>query len=296
MEIKRIPAIKLKKTILSRKNVAAYCRVSTQQEIQFHSLEAQREYYETKISSNPQWTFVGIYADQASGRHNLKMKNFQRMMDDCRAGKIDLILVKSISRLGRNTLQFLNVCNELNALNVDVYFEVEKIYIGDPNAVRLLTIYESLYQNESQDKSSAVRWGFKVRFEDGSSGLANIPCYGYRQNEQGKLEPDPDKAKIVRLIYHWRQKGSTLKEISQKLEEFNVKSPRGKPTWGVETIRRILLNEKYRGDVLLQKTYVSDYFTGKQRENKGEYPKYLIKNNHEAIIDLEQILCISEEG
>lgn len=136
------------------KRVAAYCRVSTMQEIQHHSLEAQRDYYEKLIASRPHRIFVGVYADQASGRHNLKMQDFQRLLGDCRNGKIDLIRVKSISRMGRNTVQFLQACTELNDLGVDVYFEVEKLHINDPQAVRLLTIYASLYQNESESKST----------------------------------------------------------------------------------------------------------------------------------------------
>ena len=140
------------------RNVAAYCRVSTTQEEQYHSLDAQRRYFEKYIREQEHWTFVGIYAEQASGRNNAKMKEFQRMMTDCRAGKIDLILVKSIGRLGRNTLQFLQACNELNALKVDVYFQIEKLYISNPKAVRMLTIYASLFQNESETKSFAVHW------------------------------------------------------------------------------------------------------------------------------------------
>lgn len=133
--------------------VAAYCRVSTMQEIQHHSLEAQRDHYEKLIASRPHWIFVGVYIDQASGRHNLKMRDFQRMLEDCRNGKIDLILVKSISRMGRNTVQFLQACTELNELGVDVYFEVEKLHINDPQAVRLLTIYASLYKTRAKAKA-----------------------------------------------------------------------------------------------------------------------------------------------
>lgn len=173
------------------KRVAAYCRVSTEQEIQYHSLEIQKKYFTDEIAEKVNWIFVGVYADQASGRHNEKMKNFQRMMRDCRDGKIDLILVKSVSRLGRNTVQFLQACGELNRLGVDVFFEVERLHINDPDAIRLLTVYASLFQNESEDKSAAIRWSFRVRFHDGSSGFADRVCYGYTQGENGNLIPDP---------------------------------------------------------------------------------------------------------
>lgn len=270
--------------ILAYKKVAAYCRVSTLQEIQHHSLIAQKQYYEQLIHNHPGWIFVGIYADQASGRHNLKMRDFQRMLEDCRNGHIDLILVKSISRMGRNTVQFLQSCTELHQLGVDVYFEVEKLYIHDPKAVRLLTIYASMYQNESESKSDLVRWGIRTRFANGTSALANRPCYGYSQDADGTLVPVPEEAKIVRLIYGLRQQGVSLRKIASSLKEMGVQSPRGNPAWSIETIRKILNNEKNYGNVLLQKTYISHYFTGKQSVNNGELPRYLLEGHHTAII------------
>lgn len=266
------------------KNVAAYCRVSTLQDQQYNSLEAQQSFYEKFVGSHPEWELVGIYADQASGRNNKKMNAFQQMIADCRAGKIDLILVKSISRMGRNTVEFLKVCSELNCLGVEVFFELERLYAGNPKALRLLTIFASLYQNESESKSYAVTWGLRVRFADGSSKLANRICYGYGHDENGELVPIPEEAEVVRMLYAWHEQGFSLRKISAQLQERNILSPRGNPKWGVETIRQILQNEKYRGDVLLQKTFVADYFTGRQAPNKGEYAKYLLTGHHEAIV------------
>ena len=283
MKVTMRPVRALPKIIVHRK-VAAYCRVSTQQEIQHHSLEAQREYYEKRITGNSGWEFVGIYTDQASGRNNLKMHDFQRMMEDCRAGKIDLIITKSISRLGRNTLQFLNACEELKSLNVDVLFEVEKLYLHNPKAVRLLTIYASVYQNESEVKSAYTRWGIRTRYANGTSATANLPCYGYRRDVNGELVIEPAEAVVVRMIYDLRNQGLSLREIAHELKERTIPSPSGKATWGVETVRRILQNEKYKGHVLLQKTYVSNFFTGKRATNNGELPKYLLEGHHEAII------------
>ena len=213
------------------KRVAAYCRVSTTQEIQYHSLEAQREYYSKYIDSKIDWIFVGIYADQASGRHNLRMKEFQRMMADCRAGKIDYIIVKSISRLGRNTLQFLNTCSELIQLNIDVYFQTENLHIRDPQAIRMLTIYASLYQNESESKSHNVRWGNIVRFMDGSSKFFDRSCYGYKNGGDGALEIVPSEAAVVRAIYEWHNDGVSLREISLRLRDAEIKAPRGGNAW-----------------------------------------------------------------
>ena len=266
------------------RRVAAYCRVSTNQEIQHHSLEAQREYYSQYISKRLNWIFVDIYADQASGRHNLHMKEFQRMMADCRAGKIDYILVKSISRLGRNTVQFLRACDELNAMKVDVYFEVEKLHINEPKAVRILTVYASLYQNESETKSYGVRWGNLVRFKNGSSKYYDRPCFGYCHGSDGSLEIVPEEAEAVRVIYAWHNEGCSLREIAHRLMDAKIKAPRGGDVWHIEAIRRILNNEKYYGDVCLQKTYIADYFKGKQVPNRGEYDRYLLRDHHTAII------------
>jgi DNA invertase Pin-like site-specific DNA recombinase len=213
------------------------------------------------------------------------MNDFQRMLADCRAGKIDLILIKSISRMGRNTVQLLMACSELRDLGVEVYFEVEKLYASDPKAIRMLTIFASMYQNESQDKSYAITWGLRVRFADGSSKVANKICYGYGHNENGELMPISEEAEVVRMIYTWHEQGLSLRKISAQLQGRNILSPRGNPKWGIETIRKILNNEKYYGNVLLQKTYITDFFTGRQVPNKGEYARYLITEHHEAIIN-----------
>lgn len=264
--------------------VAAYCRVSTQQEIQFHSLEAQREFFVKQIRRRKNWIFAGIYADQASGKNNQKMPEFQRLMEDCRNGNIDLVLIKSISRMGRNTLQFLMACSELHALGVDLCFEVEHLSNSDPKLYQMLTIFAGLYQNEIEEKSAAIRWTNQVKFAVGTSGYIDRPCYGYRRNEEGKLVPNPVEAAIVRMIFRWHEHGCSLREISQRLYTAAIPSPRGKEAWGIESLRKLLNNEKYTGDVLLQKTYVSDFFTGRQKKNCGELAQYLIQSNHEGVL------------
>lgn len=270
--------------LFERKKVAAYCRVSTEQEMQHHSLEVQAAYFDKFIGTHPNWTFAGIYSDEASSRDNRKMLSFQRMLFECQQGNIDLILVKSISRLGRNTVQFLQACDELNRLNVDVYFEVEKLHINDSKAVRMLTIYASLYQNESESKSYAIRWGNQTRFRNGQSKLYDRPCYGYRRDTDGHLEINEEEAENVRMIHRWRRLGLSLKEISDYLFLAGIKSPKGRDRWSLETIRRILSNEKYNGDVCLQKTYVADYFSGKRAVNRGELEQFLWESHHESIL------------
>jgi len=283
MKTTKLPVI-IKPEGLGPKKVAAYCRVSTLQEIQHHSLEAQQDYFKKYIAQRPDWEFAGIYADEASGRHNLKMKNFQAMLDDCRRGIIDIILVKSISRMGRNTLQFLQACDEFKRLNVDVFFEIEKLHITHPKAMLMLTLYASIYQNESVEKSSETTWGIRSRFQAGTSRFADRECYGYKKSATGELVPYEPEAEIVKLIFNWHRQKVSLRKISARLSDMNIKAPRGGDVWHIETIRKILNNEKYYGDVLLQKTYVSEYFTGKTAPNTGVLPKYIIENHHEAII------------
>ena len=286
MKITIIPPL-AKYDFIKKKRVAAYCRVSTQQELQHHSLETQAEYFEKKIRSTPYWEFAGVFADQASGRCNKKMPQFQEMMKLCLEGRIDLILVKSISRIGRNTVEFLQVYSQLNQIGVDVYFEVENLYISNPMAVKMLTIYASLYQNESEAKSESIKWGLKVGYLNGTSKLCDRLCYGYRRNAEGELEPHPEEAENVRMIYRWRMMGLTLQEIADNLTLAGIKAPRGGSMWSLSTIRRILTNEKYKGDVLLQKTYIANYFTGERKPNRGEYDQYLVEGHHGPIIEDE---------
>lgn len=172
--------------------VAAYCRVSSSKEKQRFSLDAQISYYKRLIDDNPQWIFSGVYADQASGRSNQKMKQFQKLLDACRNGEIDLILVKSISRLGRNTLELLIAFRELRERNIDVYFELENIHLKDQKSELLLTVYASMAQEQSESNSYSIRWGIRKGFMDGSSRFISRPCYGYKKDGHGKLIADPE--------------------------------------------------------------------------------------------------------
>ena len=283
MKIHQIPAYKFDKTpgIL---RVAAYCRVSTKYEEQDTSYQFQQEFYRKYITSHPNWFFVGIYADQASGRCNKKMLEFQRLMEDCRGRRIDLIFVKSISRMGRNTLEFLQSLNEIKELGVDVFFEVENLHLRDRNAMLMLTLYAGLAQDESENMSMNIAWGIRQRFADGTSKFLTRPCYGYYKDKQGNLVIDEAKAKVVRDIFDWHNRGYSLRDISKRLYQAGIVSPSGKEHWGPETLRKILNNEKYYGNVLLQKTFVADFFRGKQSPNQGQLSRYFIEDCHEAII------------
>lgn len=223
--------------------------------------------------------------DTATGRNTRRRSEFKRLMTKCRAGKVDLILTKSISRFGRNTLESIQALRELRIRDVDVCFEEENIYLSDPAAQQIIEIRCALAQNESENKSHDIRWGIKEGFRAGTSGYQHFACYGYRYDEaEQSLVIVSEEAEIVRLIFDLRLQGGSLGGISSKLEKKKILSPTGKPVWSRECIRKILCNEKYTGSVMLQKTYVEDFFTGKQKKNTGEKEKYLYKNNHEAIV------------
>ena len=266
--------------------VAAYARVSTEQDEQQSSYEAQVNYYDHYIRNNPAWEFVGIYADEGITGTNLKRRDgFNRMIADARAGKIDLILTKSISRFARNTVDALQTIRELAALNIEVYFEKEGIHTLDKQCEVMLTIMSSLAQEESRSISENVRWGKQKSMQDGNVSFAYRHFLGYRKGENGRPEVVPEEAAIVRDIYRMFLVGMTIRNIAKELTDRGIKTPGGKDVWSVSTIKSILSNEKYKGDALLQKTYTLDYLTKTVKKNNGEVKQYYVSNSHEAIID-----------
>ena len=264
--------------------VAAYCRVSTDHEEQSSSLEMQERYYTKLIEQTPNWINAGIFSEKVSGLEVKKRQEFRKLLRSCRKGKIDLILTKSVSRFGRNTLDSLRALQELQILGVDVYFEKEKLWLHDRQMQVLMTAYVAFAQAESEGASQSIRWGIKEGFRSGRSGYAEFVCFGYKQDDNGKLVIDEPDAKIVREIFEMRASGKSLGAISDWLYEQGVFSPTGKRRWSRETISKLLKNEKYTGDVLLQKTFVKDLFSGKQVKNVGERESFLYQDHHPAII------------
>ena len=264
--------------------VAAYCRVSTDHEEQSSSLEMQERYYTRLIEQTPNWINAGIFSEKVSGLEVKKRQEFRKLLRCCRKGKIDLILTKSVSRFGRNTLDSLRALQELQVLGVDVYFEAEKLWLHDRQMQVLMTAYVAFAQAESEGASQSIRWGIKEGFRSGRSGYAEFVCFGYKQDDNGKLVIDEPDAKIVREIFEMRADGKSLGAISDWLYEQGVFSPTGKRRWSRETISKLLKNEKYTGDVLLQKTFVKDLFSGKQVKNVGERERFLYQDHHPAII------------
>ena len=283
MEIKKIDA-KLPLNAYRLLRTVAYCRVSTAREEQRKSLSSQIQYYTHLIQRTTQWEFAGVFFDNTSGRTIKKQHQMQKMLEMCRRGEIDLILTKSVSRFGRNTVDVLRIFNELISLGVDVYFELEQLHLSHPNAMFLLTVFAGLAQDESESKSFNIKWGLRHAYQSGASKAQNRPCYGYCKDASGCLVVHTQQAEVVQRIYHWRLEGHSLSAIAQLLKDHGIKSPRGSENWGKETISRILSNEKYIGNVLLQKTYVADFFEGAQVKNRGQLPQYLFHNNHSPIV------------
>jgi len=267
--------------------VAAYCRVSSDKEEQRSSLDSQIQYYQEQITACEGWDFAGIFSDRGSGLKDEERTALQAMMKKCRQGKIDLILTKSISRFGRNTLNTLITARELKALGVDVWFEKEHIHLLSEDSEMMLTAYAMFAQAESESMSRNIRAGVRYGFKSGNSGYAHFACYGYELDGDGQLVINEAQAVIVREIFTRRAAGQSLSKISEWLYENRIKSPTGKDRWSRETLNKLLHNEKYTGDVLLQKTYISNLLDGVQIKNTGEKARYLYQNHHSAIIDKE---------
>ena len=281
---------------LQQLRVAAYCRVSTEQEEQSSSIELQEQHYAYLISENPNWENAGIFSERTTGLNLKERPEFCKMIRLCQKKKIDLILTKSISRFGRNTLDMLRTLQALNNYGTEVYFEEENIWLSKQHMQILLTAYCALAQAESEDISRDIKWGIKRGFQNGTSGYAEFVCFGYKRGDGGKLAIDEPDAVVVRKIFRMRVAGHTLGEISNWLYKNGIPSPTGMAHWSRETISKLLRNEKYVGDVLLQKTFVQDLFSGKQIKNNGELEKFLIQGHHPAIVSRELFAAANRMG
>ena len=267
--------------------VAAYCRVSSESDEQTRSLKSQIMYYTEYINENPDWIFAGVYAERISGTDFSKRNEFNRMMKDAKAGKIDLILTKAISRFGRNTLPFLQSINELSSLDIAVQFDAEGFDTSDPDRHADTAIFAAISQVESEHRSRDIKWGIRRGFENGKVHLNHSQFLGYTKDKDGNLIIVEEEAKIVRLIFSLYLRGSGCRKIKKFLEEQGIRTVTGKTEWSTATIDRMLSNEKYAGMALLQKTYVEDPLTHKQIKNDGEVPQYFVENSHEAIISVD---------
>jgi DNA invertase Pin-like site-specific DNA recombinase len=272
-------------TQMRKRRASGYARVSTDSDEQATSYEAQVDYYTNYIKSREDWEFVGVYTDEGiSATSVAKREGFKQMVSDALAGKIDLIVTKSVSRFARNTVDSLSTIRELKAKGVECYFEKENIWTFDGKGELLLTIMSSLAQEESRSISENVTWGQRKRFADGKVSVPFKRFLGYDRGEDGNLVVNAEQAKIVKRIYGLFLKGKSPHMIAKFLTEDGIRTPGGKEKWSSVSVRSILTNEKYKGDALLQKTYTVDFLTKETKTNEGEVPQYYVKSNHEAII------------
>ena len=276
--------------------VAAYCRVSTDSDEQATSSEAQVEHYTEFIQKNPEWEFAGIYADDGiSGTNTKNRDEFNRMIEDCEAGTIDMIITKSISRFARNTLDCLKYIRQLKDKNIPVFFEKEAINTMDAKGEVLITIMTSLAQQESQSLSQNVKLGLQFRYQNGQVQVNHNHFLGYTKDEEGNLVIDPEQAEVVKRIYREYLEGYSMDKIAKGLEADGILTGAGKTKWWTSTINKILRNEKYIGDALLQKTYTTDFLNKTRVKNNGIVPQYYVEGNHEAIIPKDIFLRVQEE-
>lgn len=300
-KVTEIPARKqvgnlAKKKEVRKLRVAAYCRVSTDYEEQASSYQTQIQHYEEVINRNPDWILAGIFADDGISATSTKgREQFNKMIQACLDGKIDMIITKSISRFARNTVDCLNYIRELKALNIPIYFEKESINTMDAKGEVLITIMASLAQQESESLSQNVKLGIQYRFQQGKV-MVNANCFlGYDKDEEGHLVINPEQAEIVKRIFREYLEGASCQQIARGLECDGVLTARGNTRWHDSAIRRILENEKYMGDALLQKTYTVDFLKKKRVKNNGDIPQYYVEDDHEAIIPKELFMKVQEE-
>jgi len=281
----------LKLVEIVRLRVAAYARVSTGKDAMLQSLSAQVSYYSNMIQQNDDWEFVAVYADEDCTGTKENRPEFKKMLEDCKAGKIDMVITKSISRFARNTVTLLNTVRELKRIGVAVYFEEQKINTLTADGELMLTILASYAQEESLSVSENCKWRIRDKFAEGQSTSFNI--YGYRL-VNGEIRIVPEEVELVRWIFDAYLRGYGKQAICNMLQATGIPGRIG-GEWCQYTIYSMLRNEKYAGDLLLQKSFIEDHLTKKHRKNKGEMPKYFIADNHEPIIDRETYLRVQEE-
>lgn len=280
-----------------QKRVAAYCRVSTDSEEQLTSYTNQMKVYSEMIAANKEWEFAGLYADAGiSGTRADKRPQFQKMIDDCHKGKIDMIITKSVSRFARNTVDCLDYVRSLKEIGVGIYFEEQNIDTLKSDSELYLVIYAGFAQSESESISKNITWTRRKNFEDGKVSFMYNRMLGYRKGEDGNPEIVPEEASIVRRIFDMYLSGKTTDEISEIMQAEQIVIPEKKLTFSKSMIIRMLKNEKYCGDAILQKTVTLDPISKKRKINEGEAPMWLVENSHPAIITREMFNKVQEES
>jgi len=280
----------------ARKKVAVYARVSRDTERLMHSVSAQVSYYSALIQKNPEWEYAGVYADCGiSGTDTAKRGEFLRMLDDCEEGKIDMILTKSISRFARNTVDLLETVRHLKSLGIEVWFEKEHINSLSEDGELMLTLLASFAQEESRSISENVKWGVRKRFQSGEIGAANKHILGYRYDDElRKYVIIPEEAESVRWMFRMYLDGVSLRRIAESMNNAGIRTTLGND-FQEASVRQLIFNEVYAGDIRRQKCYMADPITKTKVKNCGELPQYYMADCHEAIIDRETCAKVQAE-
>lgn len=278
--------------IPQRKRVAAYARVSSDKDAMLHSLSAQISYYSEMIQRVPDWQYAGVYVDAGFTGTINERPDFQRMVSDCRAGKLDMLITKTVSRFARNTVTLLETVRELKNIGIDIYFEEQKIHTISGEGELMLSLLASFAQEESRSGSENCKWRIRKDFEQGKVG--SITLLGYRRNSQGGLEIEPSEAQTVRSVFSSYLNGMGKQAIANMLNDQGIPTRRGMQ-WHAGPVHKILTNEKYIGDMLLQKMYRENHLTKKSVLNDGVLPQYYVEDSHEPIIDRETFAAVQTE-
>lgn len=274
-----------------RKRVAAYARVSSPKDAMLHSLAAQIDYYRNLILSNTSWEFAGVYADEGKTGTKEEREQFQALLEKCRAGEVDMVITKAISRLARNTVTLLATVRELKSYGVDVYFEEQNLHTLSADGEVMLTLLASFAQAESRSVSENCKWRIRNNFAKGQASTCTM--LGYRLVD-GEITIVPEEMETVRRIFELYQEGYGLTKITNTLNAEGRSTLHGNP-WHTSSVARILDNEKYCGDLRLQKFFSSDYLKKQKTENTGQLPQYFVENDHEAIIDKADFTAVAAE-
>lgn len=288
MEVKKLPTLP---TLMKKKQVAAYARVSTGKDAMLHSLSVQVSYYSAYIQKQPEWLYCGVYVDEAVTGTKTERPEFQRLLSDCRAGKIDMVITKSISRFARNTVTLLETVRELKALGVDVFFEEPNIHTMSAVGEMMLTLLASVAQEESRMTSERMKWRVRKNFEEGVPW--NVTILGYTVRN-GRFVIVPEEAAIVRQIYDLYLSGKGYAAIADILNAADAKTRYGR-VWNFTSVRWVLRNYAYTGNLLLQTTYSENHITKRMRLNTGEMPMYHAQGTHEAIIPQDVYDAVQSE-
>ena len=275
--------------------VAAYCRVSTQREEQESSLKSQVMYFTRLICENPEWKFAGVYAEQQSGLNISGRSELEKLLCECDAGRVDIVLMKSVSRLSRNTVDALKILNGVIENGIELRFDLENLSTKDKRVRQMFAMIAGIAQQESWSKSESIKWGMRHRASKGRAILNHSRFLGYTKDAVGQLVVVEDEAKIVRLIYELYLEGKGYRQIKKHLEQNDIKTVSGKTEWSTSTIGRMLSNEKYVGTLITQKSFVKDFLDGKQYKNIGEVEQQVFEEHHEAIVGQEVFERVQQE-